>query len=494
MTIAELTANLPIEISHGSAAVVISDLVEDSRAATPGCLFVARPGERFDGRRYIADAIAAGAVAVLTDFQAEVPTTVAALRTTDVPGVTARVAERHFVSPSRALTLIGITGTNGKTTTAHLTHQLLTSAGIRCGLIGTVAVDDGLASGPANLTTPDAISLSRTLRRMVDNGCTACVMEVSSHALQQGRVAALDFDIACFTNLSGDHLDYHADMDAYAAAKARLFEMLAPGGHAVANADDPQWSRMVERCTADVHRCSLRDSSAEWFAGVQQPTIAGSDVTLQVGVWSRAVHIPLIGRHNVINALQALAAATLAGADPEVARSSIETCAAPPGRFECVDTDDVGFTILVDYAHTDDALDNALSALRPLVPEAARLYVVFGCGGDRDRTKRPRMAAAACRWADIVHITSDNPRTEDPKSIIDEIIAGVPRDFAGQLFADVDRRTAIHKAVAGARPNDVILVAGKGHEDYQIIGTQKMPFDDRVVAKQAVAALWEVPV
>ncbi len=492
MTIAELIQTLPINLSHGSAETVISDIVEDSRRAGLGCMFVARDGAQFDGRRFIGAAVKAGAVAVLTDHATVVPQSVVALRTNDVAGCAAHLAERLFGNPSRVLRLIGITGTNGKTTVAHLVQQLLAAIGRHCGMIGTVAVHDGQTVVPGELTTPSAIEISRILGQMVANGCDSCVMEVSSHALQQGRAAALDIDIAVFTNLSGDHLDYHGTMDKYARAKAKLFRMLRSDGHAVVNNDDAHWSTMIEHCDGAVHQCSFGNAKAECVARIAESTIAGTPATFRIMGREFDVQIPLIGRHNVMNALQAVAVAHLAGSDSTELCRVLAKCTAPPGRFERVATGDAGFTILVDYAHTDDALDNALGALRPLVPNGSQLHVVFGCGGDRDRSKRPRMAAVACRWADQVYITSDNPRTENPQAIVDEIAAGVPQEFLGRLLCDVDRSAAIRQAIHVATPGDVVLIAGKGHEDYQIIGTTKRPFDDRITAAQAVAACREV--
>ncbi len=466
--------------------MAITDLVDDSRAVRPGCLFVARTGFRADGRQFIPDAVAAGAGAVLVDAgaAAEVPGTVAVLAAEDVAAAAAALAERLCNEPARSLRLIGVTGTNGKTTVTTLTQQLLRSHGIACGLIGTVVIDDGRAARPAAMTTPPAMEISRAFAAMVANGCRAAVMEVSSHALDQGRTLALDFEVAVFTNLTGDHLDYHGTTEAYAEAKARLFAGLAPRATAVVNADDPASARMLRHCQSQrVLRCSLSDLRADCFAEIGRQSIGCSEVAM-TGPWGRLdVALPLTGRHNAINALQAAASAWALGLDAEALRRGLAGCIAPPGRLERVTAPESPFAVLVDYAHSDDALAHALRTLRPL---AAQLRVVFGCGGDRDRTKRPRMGAVAAQFADELIVTSDNPRSEPPESIIEEIMGGVPGERRDATVAMVDRRSAIACAVGRCQPGDVLLIAGKGHEDHQIIGTQRRPFDDRQVAAEAL--------
>ncbi|MHC4948919.1 MAG: UDP-N-acetylmuramoyl-L-alanyl-D-glutamate--2,6-diaminopimelate ligase [Planctomycetota bacterium] len=489
MKIADLIHDLPCELVRGSPQAVVRDVTDDSRRAGPGSLFVARPGTATDGARYIDAALDAGAVAVLTaapDPGARRPDA-AVLRADDVAAVGARLAERILGDPSRALRLVGITGTNGKTTTAHLAHQLLAADGGRCGLVGTVHTDDGRDRRTSTLTTPGSADLSATLRRMVDHGCDACVMEVSSHALGQRRTDGLRFDVAVFTNLSGDHLDYHGTMDAYRRAKRRLFEAIETDGWGVVNVDDPAGPHMAAACAGRVRTTSLADRGADCHAELRSAGIDGLRARLR-GPWGDLdVRLPLVGRHNASNALQAAAVADALGVPGAVIRAALETATAPPGRLEPVTDAAHGFAVLVDYAHTDDALVNVLAALSPLVPDGGRLRVVFGCGGDRDRTKRPRMARAAWRFADEVIVTSDNPRTEDPDAIVDEIMTGVPAGRADRTTRIVDRAEAIRAAVRRAAPGDVVLIAGKGHEDYQIVGTDRRPFDDRVVAAEALA-------
>ncbi|MFG0283766.1 MAG: UDP-N-acetylmuramoyl-L-alanyl-D-glutamate--2,6-diaminopimelate ligase [Phycisphaerales bacterium JB039] len=483
----------------GSASVRICDITDDSRTALPGSLFIARRGLTVDGRAFVADAIAAGAVAVLTDDPSLAAPGAQVVYAQDLPRAAAVMAETFYGNPSRRLRLIGVTGTNGKTTTTWLIRALLRRLGIGCGLMGTIEVDDGGRVGAASLTTPPATEISRTLACMVDNGLAACAMEVSSHALVQGRAAGLRFDAAVFTNLSGDHLDYHGDLESYAGAKALLFEGLDAGALAIVNADDPVSERMVRDCAADVLRCRLVDEegtlTAEPVSGTASATIhaltrTGFEATLR-GPWGAIeAQVGLVGRHNVMNTLQALCAAWRVAPDAraEDLGAALGQLRAPPGRLEPASGPEDDITVLVDYAHTDDALDKALLAARDLTPDGAQLWVVFGCGGDRDRTKRPRMGAVAGRLADRVVVTSDNPRTESPKAIVEEIIAGLGgRDFEVQ----VDRERAIQHAVSRAQRGDVIVIAGKGHEDYQILpdgegGTFKRHFDDREVARDAL--------
>jgi UDP-N-acetylmuramoyl-L-alanyl-D-glutamate--2,6-diaminopimelate ligase len=493
MKIGELIEGLAVERVSGSPQTSVGGVTEDSRRVKPGDLFVARRGTACDGARFAAAAAQAGAAAVLADgplaLLPGVVTLTPAVPGTDLGRLAAHLAERFHRHPSRRLALVGVTGTNGKTTTAHLIHQILNRDGVRCGMIGTVCVDDGRNTAPAELTTPGGPEISALLARMVDAGCGAAVMEVSSHALDQGRVAALHFRGAVFTNLTGDHLDYHGTMEAYRAAKATLFRMLAPSGWAVVNGDDPAADSMIAGCSARVVRTALAaPHGADFAARIEARGINGSSLVVHHPGGAAALRLPLAGDHNVSNALQALAACAALGVPVARGIALLARCAAPPGRLELVTEPEAPFAVVVDYAHTDDALRNVLRALRPLVRPPARLHVVFGCGGDRDRTKRPRMAAVACAMADRVTITSDNPRTEDAIGIIDEVWAGVPESRRGDVERIPDRAAAIERAVADCRLGDVLIIAGKGHEDYQIIGREKRPFDDRLVARRAVWA------
>ena len=395
--------------------------------------------------------------------------------------------------------MIGVTGTKGKTTVAYLMRSVLKAAGCVVGMVGTVEIDDGREVVPAEMTTPGAVELVALFSRMKRNGVTHCVMEVSSHALHQDRVAGIDFDVAMFTNLTGDHLDYHGTMEEYAAAKARLFEGLKPQAAAMVNVDDAFGIRMIQDCQAGVVRIGLEGGSVRkhWMRRIESMTSSAMRlvVTGPGGRGPSDVHQPLItkliGKHNAYNLLCVAAGAralnlTLAQSGP-----ALEHAPGAPGRLQRVDGQDNGFEVFVDYAHTHDSLENVLRALKETTA-GGRLICVFGCGGDRDRTKRPKMGAVAERLADVVIVTSDNPRTEIADAIIEEICAGFSQGWreAGKISVEPDRRAAIRRAIAAAEAGDVVLIAGKGHENYQIIGTTKHHFDD---VEEAAAAMSERP-
>jgi UDP-N-acetylmuramoyl-L-alanyl-D-glutamate--2,6-diaminopimelate ligase len=486
----ELLAKVPSLSGEGAADPVVSALADDSRRAGPGTLFVARGGSKGDGGAFIQDAVTRGAVAVVVGPGVPVPAGVAVARVANPGAVTAEIAHAFHGFPARHLKVAGVTGTNGKTTIAFLLQQCMAAAGRKFGLVGTVLTDDGRQRLSSELTTPGAIELAGLLARMRDNGCTGVSMETSSHALDQGRVAGIEFAVATFTNLSGDHLDYHGTMESYADAKARLFEGLSNGAWAVVNADDPAHRRMLRDCRARVVRCGFAGGEAlDAEVAVLEARLGSMRVRLQ-GPWGELqARLPMMGRHNGMNALQAVAASWALGVERGALEQAMAGAKAPPGRLEPVTDPDAPFAVMVDYAHTDDALLNVLRAVRPALPQGGRLIVVFGCGGDRDRTKRPRMARVACEFADAIVITSDNPRTEDPEAIIAEIGTGVPPHRADRVTCVTDRREAIHHAVQMARPGDAVVIAGKGHEDYQIVGTVKRSFDDREVAREALATV-----
>jgi len=513
MTLRHLLSDQPktVHLPEQHADTRVYDICDDSRQATAGCLFIARNSSA-DTSPYLADAMKCGPGVVICheasagDLPQKFPEAVWIYvdpATSIDQGFVGRLAERFFDYPSHKLDLIGITGTNGKTTTAMLTQHLLTEAGLRCGMIGTVVVDDGLNRTPASLTTPGAVEFSRLLSQMVANGCTAAVAELSSHGLDQGRTAALDIDVAVFTNLTGDHLDYHGTMDAYAAAKARLFEQLPGSAWAIVNADDPWHQRMLIDCDARVLRCTVTDSAMKLIPGDHERTaadcctaevhsLAADHCTAEfAGPWGGIkARLPIGGRHNIANALQALAAANAVAAMARRLPDALQSAPAVPGRLEPVtcESDRPGPTVLVDYAHTHDALENVLKAVCPVTTGA--VWVVFGCGGDRDRTKRPKMAAIACQLADRIIITSDNPRTEDPDAIIKDVLKGVPQDAnsSDRIQVEPDRRKAIRTAIHAAGKDDLVLIAGKGHEDYQILGTNRIHFDDRLEAQAALVS------
>lgn len=531
MRLDELIDNLPLALESGKPYAEITGLTDDSRAVAPGMLFIARPGADGDALRFVGQAIQAGASALLLpqmdaealaalddrhDLHEGLSVILADASATVDQRLCGKLAERFFGEPSRKLKLIGVTGTNGKTTTVTITKHLLESAGHKCGLIGTVELDTGSAQGPtpATLTTPGAIELSRLLAEMVANGCECCVMEVSSHALDQGRAVHLRFSAAAFTNLTQDHLDYHGDMQSYADAKAILFESLGKDAFAVLNADDPFASRMARDCKATIAFSTVMphasDPSPETVGRRRccavpiEMTSASSTAEFSGRVERITATLPMPGQHNLSNTLQALALTWLT-TEPaaEVLRSAIETCKPVPGRLEPVGPDwpnaqasspkPQAPTVLVDYAHTPDALINVGKALRQLTQ--GRLITVFGCGGDRDRAKRPLMAQAAQQYADVVVLTSDNPRTEDPQQILDDAAAGFEPATSHQPPATHtihDRAEAIRFAINLASENDTVLIAGKGHEDYQIIGTTKHHFDDREHVAKALRQ-WKTP-
>ena len=497
MQIGELIAGIGLKLIAEDATRTIVDLTEDSRSVRPGSAFIARRGACSNGHRYIPEAISRGAAAIITEQAgcAERPTGddgvawIVANRV-DLPLV-GRLADRFFAAPSRQLKIVGVTGTNGKTTTTFLIRHLLRASAMRCGMLTTICNDDGRQEQTADLTTPGPVELARWMARMVANGCRAAVIEVSSHALEQGRVAAVAFDVGVFTNLTQDHLDYHHTLARYATAKANLFACLDPAGWAVVNADDPAAERMLKDCPARVLQCRLESPAryrTDCSASILELRPTHSQARLN-GPWGSVdLKLPLVGRHNVANALQAVAAVTAIADLDKSSLRSLEQVSAVPGRLQRIGTANgaAGPTVLVDYAHSHDALEQALLAVRPLT--GGKVTVVFGCGGDRDAGKRPRMADVACRLADRVVLTSDNPRSEDPQTIIHDICQGVPQGCRARVSQIPDRRLAIAQAIGQARQQDLVLIAGKGHETYQIVGHHNRQFDDRVEAARALEA------
>jgi UDP-N-acetylmuramoyl-L-alanyl-D-glutamate--2,6-diaminopimelate ligase len=458
----------------GIADVEIGGVCEDSRRLQAGDVFVARTGRKDDGARFIAQAIERGAAAVIAAAPAiDCPATQVVVP--DPGAITAMLGHIFYRHPSRSIRAIAVTGTNGKTTTTYVLRHVLNKVDVRCGLIGTVETDDGRNRREATMTTPGAIELARLLAAIRDNGCGACAMETSSHALDQGRVDGIRFAGAAFTNLTRDHMDYHGNMENYAAAKAKLFEMLDEDAIAVVNAEDGWSARMVAGCKARVVRFGF-GAEADYSARDIAMTSQGSRFILHTPDGSAEVGLGMIGRHNIANAITA---AALLG---EVFRLTVHQIAAglqdaqgAPGRLQAVRCGQ-SFAVLVDYAHTDDALEKVLTALRPLT--RGKLRVMFGCGGDRDRTKRPLMARVAQRLADVVYVTSDNPRTEKPGDIIEQIVAGFEQPAGKSVIIQPDRRAAIVNILEDAKGGDVVLLAGKGHENYQVVGHVKHHFDD----------------
>lgn len=458
----------------------------DSRAVEAGDLFVAAPGLTTDGHAYVKAAAAAGALAAVVErYVPEAP--VAQVRVPSARRALAILAAEESDHPSREMTLVGVTGTNGKTTTTHLIRAALSARGERTGLVGTVGYQFDGEAAAAPHTTPEAPDLQRLFRRWRSSGATAVVMEVSSHALEQDRTFRVAFDVGVFTNLTQDHLDFHGDMESYRNAKAKLFRAADRGDDTkrmtgVTNEDDPA-GRWV-RAHSDGPTLGFGTGrGAEVTATDVGLDPAGTRLRIRYPSGSVSVALRLRGAFNVSNALAAFAAAYAAGTPPETIADGLAAVKAVPGRLEPVD-EGQPFQVLVDYAHTPDALTRALEAVRAFGPK--RLHCLFGCGGDRDRGKRPLMGAAAARLADQVVITSDNPRSEDPAAIIRQIEAGV--GGAKNVVSIVDRAEAIASAIGACAPGDALLIAGKGHETYQILGDRTIAFDDREVARQALRA------
>ncbi len=468
----------------------VTGLAYDSRKVTAGDLFVAVPGLKRDGRLFIPEALERGAAAVVTEGEDPLPgSSSGRVLVPSVREALARLADAFFAHPSGALTVVGITGTNGKTTTSYLVEALLRARGMRTGVVGTIQYRIGDQPIPAGQTTPEAVELQGLLARMVESRVRGVAMEVSSHALALHRVDGIDFDVAVFTNLTQDHLDFHSTLEAYARAKRRLFELLAgsrkPERWAVVNADDPASRSMIEGLRLPTLTYGLRPP-ADVHPADHASTLDGIRMTVESPAGRISLVSPLIGEQNVMNLLAASAVGVALGMEPSLTARGLGDVRTVPGRFERVEAGQ-RFLVVVDYAHTPDALERVLATARKLT--RGRMGVVFGCGGDRDRGKRPLMGAIAARLADRAWVTSDNPRSEDPLEIIHEVVAGVSGVWPDldRCAMIPDRRDAIRAALDWARPGDLVVIAGKGHETYQIIGREVLPFDDRAVVRQILA-------
>jgi UDP-N-acetylmuramoyl-L-alanyl-D-glutamate--2,6-diaminopimelate ligase len=476
-----------LPVDRRALAIPCRGVTHDSRRVEAGWVFVALRGLKADGADFAPQAIAAGAAAIVADRPPPTATQVPWIVVHDARLALAWLAAEFSGHPSREMQVIGITGTNGKTTTGYLVSAIVEAAGMRCGLMGTVTYRIGAQEFSATRTTPEAPDLQAMMRQMVSAGCRACVMEVSSHALSLRRADSIHFAAAIFTNLTRDHLDFHLSMEEYAAAKRRLFQMLPPGAPAVVNIDDPRGAAMGDAASRQVTYAVNR--AADVTPGPLSFSFSGLEFDARTPRGTIHVQSRLMGRPNAYNILAAVGVTVALGLPLEAIRRGIEELGGVPGRFERASSADDDITVIVDYAHTDDALRNLLEMARPLA--ARRLITVFGAGGDRDRTKRPLMGMVAARLSDVVVITSDNPRSEDPARIIDEVNLGAQPEVkqrGAEVLIIVDRREAILHAVAHAEPEDVLLIAGKGHEKYQEIGGVRLPFDDVAVAREALAA------
>ncbi len=475
----------------GPVSVEVAGVSLDSRQVRSGFLFVALKGVTTDGRRFAKDAVERGAVAVAThEPLLGLPDSVASVCMDMTPDNLANVAHAFYGQPS--CRLAAVTGTNGKTTTTYLLRHFLEQAAVRTGIVGTVVYEFGSRSIPADRTTPDVFQLYRVLHQMAESGAGAVALEVSSHALDQQRLGKLVFDVAVFTNLTQDHLDYHHTMEQYYSAKRKLFDRLRPAGKAgtpaVVSVDCPYGRRLAEELGAagiGVATCSAL-GAAEAMLRAENVRVASDGCTFDM-VWHGTripqVRLNLLGRHNVANYLGAVAAAHELGAEMQDMVAAGCALPATPGRLEFI-PNNLDITVVVDYAHTDDALANVLQCLRELTRR--ELWVVFGCGGNRDKTKRPRMGAVAEQLANHVVLTNDNPRGEEPAAVIEDIRAGMKASPSAIM---PDRREAVAFACANARPGDVVLIAGKGHETYQEVNRVYHEFDDRVVARAILAEL-----
>lgn len=488
----KLSSIIPLrnEICLGSKDIEISSVSYDSRNIQNGGVFFALSGHTTDGRKYIPQALESGASVIVTDKEIKGINAVQII-VDDVASYMALFCAKFFNHPDRELKIIGVTGTNGKTTITYMIESILAHLGIGCAVFGTVSYRYAGKIIAAPNTTPQSLDVYKMMREAANAGVKYLAMEVSSHALSLGRVAGIDFDIAVWTNLTQDHLDFHKTMDAYFAAKASLFTGLGAGPKknekfAIINADDEYGVKLSKMpLKAQVKTYSAKENfNADFQAKNINIDGSGSKFDVFYGGQTGRVDIKHIGLHNVHNALAALGAVVCAGVSFEQAVSGINNSAQAPGRLERVNSKNLGFEVVVDYAHTDDALKNVLQALKALNP--SRIITVFGAGGDRDRTKRPLMGKTAVEMSDFVFITSDNPRTEEPKQILLDIEVGIKRSGKNNYKVVCDRDTAIKEAVISAQSGDIVLVAGKGHENYQIVGSEKFHFNDCETAEKYI--------
>jgi UDP-N-acetylmuramoyl-L-alanyl-D-glutamate--2,6-diaminopimelate ligase len=503
MKLRELLATIPNIVqmpSHPALEAEVKGVCTNSHACQPGDLFIGMPGTRVDGGEFWESAIASGAIAALISPQAaekhpplaqgEQRESACVISASDMNTACAQAAAAFYDYPAKQLKLIGVTGTNGKTTTTHLIEFLIAHTQLPTALFGTLYARWPGFEQTAVHTTPFAVELQQQLKSAVEAGCQLGVMEVSSHALAQGRVMGCPFEVAVFTNLTQDHLDFHRDLDDYFAAKALLFSPDYLQGRAVINVDDAYGRQLVGQLHPEqIWRYSVQNASADlWTSNLNyEPT--GVSGMLHTPVGEVPFSLPLVGQYNLSNMLAAVGAVLHLGLNLESVVEALPHFPGVPGRMERVQIQpEQDVSVIVDYAHTPDSLENLLKAARPFIP--GKMICVFGCGGDRDRTKRPKMGKIAAELADVAVVTSDNPRTEDPERILQDILEGVPSSVEPIVICD--RATAIRTAILEAKPGDGVLIAGKGHEDYQILGTEKIHFDDREQAREALSVRLQV--
>jgi UDP-N-acetylmuramyl-tripeptide synthetase len=488
--LSELLALLPDVQVQGSTNINIETLVYDSRQVKPGALFICLVGEKVDGHDYILQAQTAGAVAVVVEKDVPVTPGLTMIRVANTRIAMQVIAPYFFDYPGKKLRMIGVTGTNGKTTTTHIIRDILMQAGYKVGLIGTIHTLIGERSLPVRNTTPDVVDLQATLAQMVASNIDYVVMEVSSHALALGRIAGCEFDTGVFTNLTRDHLDFHGTFENYIAAKAKLFDLLSSPDNvkgskaAIINVDDPAASSMLASASCAKITYGIHNEAT---LTALSPEIEPRGVRFTLKYKNSAIPLKLkiTGMFNVYNTLAAVGAMLAENISLDIIKTALENFESVPGRFELVDVGQP-FSVIVDYAHTPDGLENILRTAKQFAK--GRIIVVFGCGGDRDRTKRPIMGKLAAEYGDVVIATSDNPRTEDPVFILQEVEVGIKQGLTRGATYEVivDRRQAIAKAIEMAETDDIVIIAGKGHETYQILKNKTVPFDDRQVARELI--------
>jgi len=489
-TLKDIISTLDVQQVQGDQNVSIQDITADSRAVKLNSLFIALDGATVDGHNYIDKAVAAGAVAVIVSKPVTVPDDVCVITVSDTRQAMMVCVPYFFDYPANRMRMVGVTGTNGKTTTTHMIRHILKAQGHKVGVIGTVHIMIGDTSYPIHNTTPDVVDLQHILHQMVQENVEYCVMEVSSHALALGRVSGVEFDTAVFTNLTQDHLDFHKTFENYLAAKCKLFEQVSASNQvkdnkgAVINIDDSYGHRVMEKTTAPTITYSTLGKGTLNASDVHMST-KNSQYTVNYKGESYPVSMNTTGLFNVYNTLAAIGACLQEGISMEAIDTALKTFSSVPGRFELIE-EGQDFAVVVDYAHTPDGLQNILETAKAI--KENRIIIVFGCGGDRDATKRPIMGRIAAEYGDKIYVTSDNPRTEDPVQIVKDVEVGVKEALRDGTSYEVivDRREAINHAIHDAKAGDIVIIAGKGHENYQILKNETIHFDDREEARKAL--------